>query len=84
MKMLLCSIGSKKRKTTLRYGATLARALSAEVMLLGVVDKKRKSSRLELIMNTIARELTDDGLSVEMRIEIGNACLLYTSPSPRD
>ena len=73
MKMLLCSIGSKKRKTTLRYGATLARALSAEVMLLGVVDKKRKSSRLELIMNTIARELTDDGLSVEMRIEIGNA-----------
>jgi len=73
MKMLLCSIGSKKRKTTLRYGATLAKALSAEVMLLGVVDKKRKINRLAAIMDTIARELTDEGLTVEMRIEVGNA-----------
>jgi len=84
MKMLLCSIGSKKRKTTLRYGATLAKALSAEVTLLGVMDKKRKSSRLELIMNTIARELTDDGLSVEMRIEIGNAEEALLAESERE
>ena len=84
MNMLLCSIGSKKRKTTLRYGATLAKALSAEVTLLGVMDKKRKSSRLELIMNTIARELTDDGLSVEMRIEIGNAEEALLAESERE
>jgi len=73
MKMLLCSIGSKKRKTTLRYGATLAKALSAEVTLLGVVDRKRKINQLGSIMDTVARELSSAGLSVEMRIEVGNA-----------
>ncbi len=73
MKMLLCSIGSVQRRTTLRFGAEIAKALDADVTLLGVVGKKPKVEDLGAILEEFAQELAGGGLPVEMRVEMGNA-----------
>jgi nucleotide-binding universal stress UspA family protein len=73
MKMLLCSIGSRRRKTTLHFGIEVARALSAEMTLLGVVSDRKKVKELECILNDSALQAVRDGFSVEVRVEAGNA-----------
>jgi nucleotide-binding universal stress UspA family protein len=73
MRMLVCSIGSKKRRATLRYAAQIAKALAAEVTLLGLVDDKRNVERLALVMHQVAKDLADRDLPVQMRIEVGDA-----------
>jgi nucleotide-binding universal stress UspA family protein len=73
MRMLICSIGSKKRKATLRFAAGMAKALASEVIMLGVVDKERKVEQLGLTMDEVARDLTDHDLPVQVRVEVGDA-----------
>ena len=73
MKMLICSIGSRKRLATLAYASTFAEALGTQVTLLGVVDKKRKSEQLAQDMAQIARELTDKGIDVSTSLQVDDA-----------
>jgi nucleotide-binding universal stress UspA family protein len=73
MKLLICTIGSKRHKTTLRFGMEVAKALAAEATLLGVVDKRRKSEEVRLILEQTAQKLGELGLPVQVVIEKGNA-----------
>jgi hypothetical protein len=69
MKMLLCSVGSKRRMTTLRFGAAVAKALSADVALLGVVSDKQQVEDLQGIVDQVAQEMAQAGLRVQVRVE---------------
>ena len=72
MKMLVCTIGSRRHKATLRVAEEVARALSAEVTLLGVVDKKRKVEEFGRALYDVARSMSEQGLTVQVRVEAGN------------
>jgi hypothetical protein len=69
MKMLICTIGSKRHKATLRFAQNVARALAAEVTLLGVVDKKRKVEDLEESLDAVALDLSEQELAVQVRVD---------------
>lgn len=73
MKMLLCTIGSKRRKVTLQLGVQVAKALGAEVTLLGVTDKDARLPELTEILERTGAELTDSGLSVDLKVLSGDA-----------
>jgi nucleotide-binding universal stress UspA family protein len=72
MHMLICTIGSKQHKSTLSFAQEVAKALSAEVTLLGVVDGKRKAEELEQILAESASGLEELGLETRVRVESGN------------
>lgn len=71
MKMLLCTIGSRQREVTLQYGMTIARALSADLTLLGVARSKHKVSPLAEELSDFASSLATDGLSVRVQVITG-------------
>jgi nucleotide-binding universal stress UspA family protein len=73
MRLLLCTIGSRTRKQTLRFGIEIARALAGHVTLLGVVDKKRGVADLGTFLNQQAAEIAAEGTSVDVRTEHGDA-----------
>lgn len=73
MKMLVCTIGSRRHGATLRFAAEVAAALAADVTLLGVVDKKRKIPELGHRLDGHAQQLAQRGLPVQVRVEAGNA-----------
>jgi nucleotide-binding universal stress UspA family protein len=73
MKMLLCTIGSAQREETLRFATAIARALSAEITLLGVVSKKRRFKELEQELVREAQGLTEVGVPAQVRVEAGDA-----------
>ncbi len=73
MKMLLCSIGSEQRVVTLQFGVAVAKALAADVILLGVVQDERLVEGLGRTLEEFAGELRADELPAEVRIETGNA-----------
>jgi nucleotide-binding universal stress UspA family protein len=72
MHMLICTIGSKQRKSTLLFAQEVARALSAQVTLLGVVYAKGKLDELEQFLGDAAEELRELGLDARVRVEKGN------------
>lgn len=72
MHMLICTIGSKRRKSTLRFSTEVAKALSSEVTLLGVVGKKRKVEDLGRLLEETASDLAELGLEARVRVEAGN------------
>jgi len=72
MHMLICSIGSKQRKSTLRFAQEVAQALAAKVTLLGVVYGKGKPEELEQSLSDAANELRELGLEIAIRVERGN------------
>ena len=72
MQMLICTIGSKRRKSTLRFAQEVAEALSARVMLLGVVDRKRNVEDLQQFLEEAAEGLGESGLETQIRVEKGN------------
>ncbi len=73
MKMLVCTIGSKRHGATLRFAAEMAMALGADSTLLGVVDKKRKVEELGRTLDKHAQRLAERGLPVQVRVEAGDA-----------
>jgi nucleotide-binding universal stress UspA family protein len=73
MKMLLCTIGSRRREATLQYGMAVARALSADLTLLGVAKSKQKTSPLARELAELASDLVADGLSVRVAVVSGEA-----------
>ena len=72
-RMLICSIGSKERSSTLRFGAEVATALSADTTLLGIVERKRKAETLKAILESAGSRLAEQGMQVKIRIEAGQA-----------
>ena len=72
MHMLICTIGSKRRKSTLRFAQEVAKALSAKIMLLGVASKKRRVEELQVFLAQAAENLAAQGLDVQFRVEKGN------------
>lgn len=73
MKMLLCTIGSHKRETTLEFGISVARALSADLTLLGVAKKKDEIAPLAEELEHRASRLVGEGLAVQVRVLSGEA-----------
>ena len=73
MKMLLCTIGSHRREATLGFGITVARALAAELTLLGVAKKKDRIASLAEELERRAAPLIADGLAVQVRVLSGEA-----------
>jgi nucleotide-binding universal stress UspA family protein len=73
MKMLICTIGSKRRKATLRFAAKVATALAADVTLMGVVGKNRDMEELGQALEPFAQQLTEQGQAVRMQVEAGDA-----------
>lgn len=72
MHMLICSIGSKQRKSTLRFAQEVAQSLAAKVTLLGVIYGKGRSEELERSLSDAAEELQELGLEIAIRVERGN------------
>lgn len=72
MKMLVCSIGSKRRAGTVRFASLVALALQADTTLLGIVGKGRVE-RLWQDLDTASQELSSHGLRSEFRVEVGQA-----------
>jgi nucleotide-binding universal stress UspA family protein len=70
---LICSIGSKKSKATVRFAAQVAQALAAEVTLLGVVEKEHKVDHLDQVLKDTAQQLTEQGVATQVRVEAGKA-----------
>jgi nucleotide-binding universal stress UspA family protein len=73
MKMLLCTIGSHRREATLGFGIRVARALSAELTLLGVAKSKAKIAPLAEELERRAAPLIAEGLTVQVRVLSGEA-----------
>ncbi len=73
MKMLLCTIGSTRREVTLQFGMAVARALSAELTLLGVARNKDKVPSLAEELRRVASDLAADGLPVRVQVVTGEA-----------
>jgi nucleotide-binding universal stress UspA family protein len=73
MKMLICTIGSSQREYTLRFGAEVAKALSADTTLLGVVRKEQQAKDLQLVLDETARELMVGDLPIRVQVEVGDA-----------
>lgn len=73
MKMLLCTIGSHKREATLGFGTSVARALSAQLTLLGVARRREEIAPLAEELERRAAPLIADGLAVEVRVLSGEA-----------
>lgn len=73
MKMLLCTIGSRRRETTLSFGISVARVLVADLTLLGIVQSKDRVYPLAEELEDVAAGLAADGLSVQARVISGEA-----------
>lgn len=73
MKILICTIGSKQRESTLRFASHVAEALAADTMLLGVVDKERKAAELEQVLQEVVLNLSKGDLRIQFRVESGDA-----------
>jgi nucleotide-binding universal stress UspA family protein len=72
MKMLICSIGSKQCQATLRFGSEVAKAVAADSVLLGMGKREQDVEELQGLLAEVARGLTDLGLSVQVRVEVGD------------
>ena len=73
MKMLVCSIGSQKRASTVRFAADVARALGADTTFLGVVPERNGVPDLRQILDHAAESLSAAGLPAEVIVEAGRA-----------
>lgn len=73
MRMLVCTIGSKQRKTTLRFALEVAKALAADTTLLGIIEKERELGELGQTLNKYGQKLAEYDLPVQIRVETGNA-----------
>ncbi|HSJ56065.1 MAG TPA: universal stress protein [Anaerolineae bacterium] len=73
MHILVCTIGSKQRETTLHFSLAVMRALAGRITLLGVVSKERNAAELFTFLNEAAAELVTEGLEVHVQVETGDA-----------
>ena len=51
----------------------MAKALAADTVLLGMVKSERKGEQLRALLDKVAQRLAELGLSVQARLEVGNA-----------
>ncbi len=71
--MLVCTIGSAQHRDTLHFATQIARALTAEVTLLGVANQKRKIEGLAQKLDRGAQAFGEQGLPAQVRVEAGDA-----------
>jgi nucleotide-binding universal stress UspA family protein len=84
MRMLVCTLGSKRHKNTLHFATEVAKALAADTMLLGIVDKERRVGDLGPVLASVAEELAEAQLPVAMRVETGDAERLVMAELERE
>ena len=68
MRMLICTIGSKRRKSTLRFATEVAKALSGRVTLLGVVSDEKDKDTLHHTLDKAAKRLEELGITAATRV----------------
>jgi universal stress protein A len=73
MRILISSIGSKRSRATLAFGVEVARALSADTLLLGVVGRRDNAEKLWTALHDAADRLGAGGLEATVRVEPGSA-----------
>ena len=73
MRMLVCSVGSKRSRVTTRFAASVARAVAADVTLLGLAGKERKAEKLARVLGKLGEELASSGLVVDVQVRLGSA-----------
>lgn len=73
MRMLVCSVGSKRSRATTRFAASVARAMAADVTLLGLAGKERKAEKLARVLGKLGEELASSGLVVDVQVRVGSA-----------
>jgi nucleotide-binding universal stress UspA family protein len=73
MRMLICSVGSKQCEATVRFGAEVAKALSADTTLLGMVKKGHEGNQLREVLDKAAQQLAELGLPAQVQFETGDA-----------
>jgi nucleotide-binding universal stress UspA family protein len=84
MRLLLCTIGSRTREQTLRFGIAVARALAGHVTLLGVAGEAGEVEDLGAFLDEAAAELVAGGMSVDVLVEHGDAEALVMAEVERD
>ena len=73
MKMLICTIGSKRALSTLRFATEVASALAQETTYLGIASSGRRVAKLERIMERFTERLHGEELPCEVRVDVGRA-----------
>jgi nucleotide-binding universal stress UspA family protein len=73
IRFLICTVGSTQCEATLRFGAQLAKILSAGATLLGIVAKGQTGEQLRHTLDRTARDLADCGLPVRVRLSTNDA-----------
>ena len=73
MKMLICSIGSRKSRATHAFSAKVAQALAAETTLLGVVNSVTDAEPLTAALERTAQALASQGLVSRVSVQVGSA-----------
>jgi len=72
MQMLICTIGSKRHKSTLAFAQAVAKAIASKVTLLGVVQRKRKAEEIEQVLEQAKTVLEEAGLETQVCVERGD------------
>lgn len=67
MRVLIRTLGSRRWQATLRFGALMAKALSADKTLLSIVGKRRSGEKLRDTLDITYRGLSVCGLDVRVR-----------------
>lgn len=67
MRILICTVGSIPCEATLRFGAELARVLSADPTLLGMVAEGQTGAQLRHALDRTAQDLAGCALPVQVR-----------------
>ena len=84
MKMLIVAVDSHQYQATLRFGSEVAKALSADTTLLGVLKKGQKGTGLQSAVDTAAQELADLGLTARVRIDANQPQQIVVTELERD
>jgi nucleotide-binding universal stress UspA family protein len=73
MRMLICSIGSKRSRATARFAASVARAVGAELTLLGIASTEWRAEKLARVLGKLGEELASTELVVDVQVRVGSA-----------
>jgi nucleotide-binding universal stress UspA family protein len=69
MKMLILAVDSQQYEATLHFGSLVAKALSTDTTLLGVLREGQEGGELSRAVDSAARELAALGINVSVRVE---------------
>ena len=73
MEILLCTNGASSHQPALEYGMWLAKLLDYRVVLLGVVEKRGGSPKIECLVDETSRRMVERGISCRSMVVTGPA-----------